>query len=286
MPTDSPDPKPSRSSPAVIAARRAVYDVLLHRRTQEETLADDVEKLQRRWRQWLYKLQALDWKATQRGTLPVLYNCPPFGIVTASALPCTRATVCPFCYGRKFVMGAFRHLETLIYGSPRGRESQLPEGTRLLSFNYREQYTHPDQGSEEQWQRWLARFQRFLRHPALRHSELGQFHTHLGGVLRQFIELGPHKLTFRRQGLLLIVPYGGGLSAYRGLRSRLVQTVHAPTRRQLIEVMSRSFRYPRGHLYGQAERLPAVLAAMEHARLLVKLKPCTEEPREHIESES
>jgi hypothetical protein len=89
-------------------------------------------------RELLDRLHNDQWSSVEsRLSLQYLKNCPPAGFVTYESSPkmCNRRLICPFCWGRSYVLEPFARLERFLYGSLAPQDAFKPrDDVWLLEF--------------------------------------------------------------------------------------------------------------------------------------------------------
>jgi hypothetical protein len=220
-----------------IISRRSLYD---------SDVVLDTTTLLRRWRKRVDALHAAKWPELQAdGKVQFVRNCPPAGIVIGKENDnlcqcCKLRAICPWCYMRQ-VAKVFNAVAKLL---PNRGATQL-HSINVLEISGEMLMCKADAGSflSGHLTAWQQVPQKLLR----RLKPLGAYRT---------ISLDPkaidgHKSLWRfRYHILAIVPNNWTMPDWLDNGNRKVRTTNVTSKKQLINTVQRTCRYPIGLFRG------------------------------------
>ncbi len=263
--------------PGVIARGAVLYPLM--GRPGRSSIVGKTYRLIKCWRARLYALNQQGWHAReQRPGDQYARNCPPpFTMIRPASRTCEAASFCPFCYAR-WSADVWRTIDA-AFPNPREVESQgeeeeggrsrvitlgdAPAATVHYPFHLVERYRKFEIPFTEE-NRNITDYVRAVMQdviarraaPIAAYNPRGAFHL---------TTLSPRKeggwlLHYR---MLLIVPADQPNPDWEGKIRRTTE----PTRREVANAVIRVCKYPRELLYGDAEKVVALLNARKHLRL-------------------
>lgn len=222
----------------------------------------------------IYALAGVGWSATQATAnsadvnLRYLLNCPPAGVKLSynglTERPCNRVRVCPFCYGRRVVLEAYRAMECALFaGAGAGQECVWPYYKLVASVR---QFAYPRR--MKSCYEWLKTTQ------GARYAEVDLWPPTIGAILsvsqvpgvndpsllvicRRTVALVP--ASFDAEGLLPEIKHGGTS------HFKQVTEINRPN---LASLLGWALRYPPGALSGD----PVAMTEILHTAAPIKAK--------------
>lgn len=249
------------------AVRCAVFQGLFPKaRRIDPDLQTLLDSTYTRWRAFLVRMQKAGWDRVQdRLDMWYIRNCPPCGFSTPfKARTCNTPRLCPWCWGRRFILAPFRQLETVLFGSPDGRNCPHPvklvECTATYDASHYDEWVDADLDEETVTKqiKWAVKGVH-----AARRVEINAVTNYGGFVLHRF-NLLPGRLLYKR-GTILVVPEDAYVAFPR--HPEITFREHPPTKQALLSIFGRIARFPAGWWGYPAEFAMIYLAATKRLRL-------------------
>lgn len=219
----------------------------------------------KRWRYVLVKLRESGWyRVKYLLDFQYMRNCPPCGVKTgheSRSCGCTR--VCPWCWGRRYVLEPFRLLEVALFGAIHMRNCH--QSVKLVEFGTTYEL---DDNAEKGGMMTPATLSDQLSQliPIIgssRREEVTLIPNAGGFVLHTFEPL-PHQVVLRRSGVLIV---DKDLTVDPADHPDVELREHPPTKEALVGIFSRIARFPAGWYDCPAEVTMTYLSATAHLRL-------------------
>jgi hypothetical protein len=238
-----------------------LWPLLGRRSLHDDDVILDTEALQRRWRKRLEALKLHGWAdVTKDGVAQFARNCPPASVKAfgpKALRPCKLRGICPFCHMRtvaKVFNAVARHLPV--------KEKELNPGIRLLEVSGKMliRRAHAGKYLSGQLLEWSVVPKKLLK----RLRPLGAYRR---------VTLDPKVVAGQFSGyrfqynILAMVPYDWEIPRWLDNGNRRVKLTHVQSRGQLINVISRTCRYPVGLMKGDLRMTIVSLNARRGKRL-------------------
>ncbi len=224
----------------------------------EEHIRKHVNILQRNWRDTVVVLKDHGWDVfgnNPGGKLQFMRNCPPTLVSTANTSYmrlCNYNNICPFCHMRKIVQ-PYMTLEALVperggYADPRFKLVEISNSVKIS----KESAGDFIDGMLVQW----------TKSP---HTLLKRYKP-LGAIWRVSVDPravseyeSAYNLVYR---VLAVVPVHHEVPGWITDNKRKVRVTAVKSRKQLINVLARHYRYPVGLMWGDPDMVVRCLHGM------------------------
>lgn len=238
---------------ALRAARWAVLTPCCGTRWKQRPFEDVLKQLRWLWRRQLQGLAdvGLHWIDPQRigadTKLARKIDCPAFGIRSRTTKQvCNQPRLCPFCYGRKYVLKAMRGLEAAMRcPEVRATKTVVVDYTMTISFTSTAKDFHWQALADERAEVWE-------RIKCTREDGKGRdakYLDHFGGYVLDRVHFDNNEWKLLRSGVFLC-PY----STYklRGMAAAACEDPRVDAAvlniENLTRAVGRAFRYPENNL--------------------------------------
>jgi hypothetical protein len=232
-----------------------------HRSLYEEEVVHDVLALQKRWRKRLEGLKLKHWSDLEpKGVLQFARNCPldcvkAFG--RKALRPCKLRAICPFCRMRSAAK-LFNIISTYLPA----RSQLRTRGLNLLEVSSMLVLPRSDVGKYLsghllEWSLVPKRLQRRLK-------PLGAFRTISIDPKAIHGQQSAYRLTYR---ILALMPEGWVIPEWLDNGRRKIRLTYVQSKRQLVNVVGRTCRYPLGLMNGDLQMAIVCLNARRGKRL-------------------
>lgn len=238
------------------AARRAVlyaFDRVTMAKAGFHGIPNIYNKLGDAWADLVVRLVQAGWKAAETASVGFIANCPAFGVNNQLWRGCGYARICPFCWGRRYVIRNCCRINDRL-----PVEKEVREAHQLIEFhndweNDFSKLGHTGAPVEEPGLSALLQEMRQVMEEDGR-REIDVIH-HSGAFVCNGFHLsqkdkdhGIFVIIYRRRGVLL-VPRGMPFTKMKGAK----YSIHDVTDKNLIEIVGRVCHYPAGWLIHGSE---------------------------------
>jgi hypothetical protein len=238
-----------------------LWPVVGRRSLKDDEVVADLHKLRRRWHKRIEQLKLGGWAdLLNPGVSQFARNCPPSDLVFSTASktlrPC-KLCLCPSCHMRMTA----KVYNTISRCLPdRGRLTTKP--LKFVEVSGRMVLRKPDVGKfvSSPLHEWMEAPKRLLK----RLKPLGAFRLvtldpkHVGG------QISGYRFTYR---ILAVMPDGWEMPPWLDNGRRKVRVTDVKSKKQLINLVARTCRYPVGLLRGDLRMTVIALNARRRKRL-------------------